>query len=826
MKLSRRLVKTDRAYIPDPGNKEVYERNYSVGLTEKAIETCGRTRLFVCLPRGPRCPVDIGFGPTDYNRVWGTFFKKSGDIIGESKTMEAKRYELTVVTPFHNVDLEVFKHGIESMKQQTYGFENIEWIVVAHNCAPEYKEGVHALLDEYTNVVVKDLDNEKRTPSSPRNYGLSFATGDYVGFLDGDDSYTPECFETVIESIKRNNAQVVVFRREFELENPDDIPITEIVLWDQIEKEIVVDREHWYDVKMFSGICGMVTSRVYDRRFLAEHDLRFDESVLFGEDYLFNLEVYGRLCRAVYLPQFIGYHYFINSGSLVQSGDKSPDTLIAYAKGYAKIFETGLKYNFYMNAIISRLCVVLARFLAGSESISMEERMIIRDILAPYINQTTMMEPSKVYSDKVVKESYDIPRTVILHPEEWLKNRTDALLISDNESVEALSADNMKTLVRILEKNQHTDMGRHFAFWNLQTVNAYRDMLPLTDYADLEPLIRLTTRIGESNIFTSETIAAYVEEEAKEDAKEDAYRIFPLTARHIRGNARAFSLILKGHRTVLLPDRTRGGMRKYNDAVYANTVAGTVTGGLFSHAGGIVAPNVTAPESLFFSAEDYDTRYLHVLFALKDRSVDQIVQPKCRWTLRLFEYIEENWAVLCDDIAHGTISMGEPLPESLKELMATAFVPDKGRAEELWAIFAEGFEKPVAQRIWEKLRSVYTNRGEDWDAYEKLTSRYLGKAISCRDMYFETSGTVVGRGYPGENGYTLKLLNQVAFYEFIPEADMGKSKDEISTKLMHEVALGERYELVISTEAGLYRYRTGKVITITQVSGEDVYFSY
>ena len=28
--LSRRLVKTDRAYIPDPGNKEVYERNYSV----------------------------------------------------------------------------------------------------------------------------------------------------------------------------------------------------------------------------------------------------------------------------------------------------------------------------------------------------------------------------------------------------------------------------------------------------------------------------------------------------------------------------------------------------------------------------------------------------------------------------------------------------------------------------------------------------------------------------------------------------------------------------------------------------------------------------
>jgi xylulokinase len=30
LELSRRLVKANRAYVPDPRNKEIYDRNYSV----------------------------------------------------------------------------------------------------------------------------------------------------------------------------------------------------------------------------------------------------------------------------------------------------------------------------------------------------------------------------------------------------------------------------------------------------------------------------------------------------------------------------------------------------------------------------------------------------------------------------------------------------------------------------------------------------------------------------------------------------------------------------------------------------------------------------
>ncbi|MBQ1336456.1 MAG: glycosyltransferase family 2 protein [Selenomonadaceae bacterium] len=104
---------------------------------------------------------------------------------------EKSEYQVSVVTPFHNVDMELFRRGYESLKEQTIGFSNVQWIVVLHNTEQKYHEAVHELLDGHENVIVKALFNDARTPSSPRNYGMKFATAPYLGFLDGDDSYTP-----------------------------------------------------------------------------------------------------------------------------------------------------------------------------------------------------------------------------------------------------------------------------------------------------------------------------------------------------------------------------------------------------------------------------------------------------------------------------------------------------------------------------------------------------------------------------------------------------------------------------------------------------------
>ena len=53
-----------------------------------------------------------------------------------------RKYILSVVTPFHNTDLAYFGKCLDSMKEQTLGFENIEWVITLHNSEPEYVEEV------------------------------------------------------------------------------------------------------------------------------------------------------------------------------------------------------------------------------------------------------------------------------------------------------------------------------------------------------------------------------------------------------------------------------------------------------------------------------------------------------------------------------------------------------------------------------------------------------------------------------------------------------------------------------------------------------------
>ena len=106
-------------------------------------------------------------------------------------------YKVSVVTPFHNVDMGMFEKCAESMRAQTIGFENIESIIVVHNCEPKYMPLLTEMFKDGGNVIVKELNDGIRSPAMPRNHGMQFVTTPYLGFLDGDDSYTADCLEVV-----------------------------------------------------------------------------------------------------------------------------------------------------------------------------------------------------------------------------------------------------------------------------------------------------------------------------------------------------------------------------------------------------------------------------------------------------------------------------------------------------------------------------------------------------------------------------------------------------------------------------------------------------
>ena len=115
--------------------------------------------------------------------------------------MSDMQYKVSVITPSHNAEMDLMQKAFDSLKNQTFGFEKIEWIIVVHNSSDENYAEIQKLTEGYENIKIYRLNNDNHTPSSPRNYAFPKATGKYLSFLDCDDYLTTDVFERSIPKL-------------------------------------------------------------------------------------------------------------------------------------------------------------------------------------------------------------------------------------------------------------------------------------------------------------------------------------------------------------------------------------------------------------------------------------------------------------------------------------------------------------------------------------------------------------------------------------------------------------------------------------------------
>lgn len=715
-------------------------------------------------------------------------------------------YQVSVITPFHNVDMDMFRRGYRSLQCQSIGFENIQWIVVLHNTKPEIRAEVENLLAGQENVLIPVLDNDVHSPSSPRNYGLQLATAPYVGFLDGDDSFTPLCLQTTVEKMKKHAAQMVVFRREYELEREGLFPLTEIVLWDQTKEEIIIERDNWDDIKMFSGIWGMVTSRLFDRNFLLENNITFDETVPYAEDILFIIEAYGKADRICYLPQFIGYHYFINGGSAVQSmANQSGKVLISYAEGFRRIFDAAFRNGIYVDFLLANFLTMFAEAMINAKELTLADRQVIKECLEPYVRKIPVVPTSKLCNEHEARLWYELPREVILHPESFDKGRHIQSLWNGEG-----------TLLEILRHNKDTDYGQRYYFAGLQAAEGYQARVPLSSYNRYAPLIQLQTQIGEHGIFVADPVRYYL---LTENAAGDT-QLFPATRRHLEPYVRAFTDMVRDKTTFPLLESLPKS-RAYNDRGSLNSLTGVIFTEFFWQERNTLQGSqakFTTPEELLFPTEALDVLYLRVLFALKEREVEQLIAPSTWGIVETLTFMEKHWETICRDIEQGEISFVIDVSDTLLKRMKGHLNGDKERADELRRAFSAGFDAGVLSRVWPKLKRIVAFGDNCFRIYTERLRKYSG-GIDLEHGYFMISEALVGESIEGTGQY--RLLKDQNFYEFLPLTAADGDKPCFLSNLKE----GEIYELIVTNRAGLYRYRTGYFIRAEECGGSDFIFS-
>ncbi|MDB4734244.1 glycosyltransferase [Akkermansiaceae bacterium] len=213
---------------------------------------------------------------------------------------------ISVIIPVYNA-APYIERCLRSVVKQTY--RNLEIIVVNDGST----DGTDEILDQFagTDDRIVVIHKKNTGVSDTRNKGLDFASGDYIGFVDGDDEVYPDMFEFLLGNALKYNADIS--HCGFELVNPDQtIAINgtgEIVI--QNRKESIASL---LQGKLFEpSNCN----KLFKREVLG--GVSYASDVRINEDLLFNVESFNQCNCAIY-EDVVKYRYMYNPSSVARSG--------------------------------------------------------------------------------------------------------------------------------------------------------------------------------------------------------------------------------------------------------------------------------------------------------------------------------------------------------------------------------------------------------------------------------------------------------------------------------------------------------------------------
>ena len=237
---------------------------------------------------------------------------------------------ISIIIPVYNAE-KYLTACIDSVLAQTYS--NIEVILV--NDGSKDSSGKICDTYKYQDTRTKVIHLENGGVSRARNIGINACNGDYLCFIDADDTVVSDCINNFVKSIEYG---VQIYIQGIHIIQADNSVNTVLYKKNGIQSinEIFIN----------NNLCshGYATCKMYNTFFIKNNRIDFPQNIKFCEDLLFILKCLFFTDKIKYIEK-AGYNYFLREGNASSKEYSLQTEFKCWKCFYNLIDKLSIKYN-------------------------------------------------------------------------------------------------------------------------------------------------------------------------------------------------------------------------------------------------------------------------------------------------------------------------------------------------------------------------------------------------------------------------------------------------------------------------------------------------
>lgn len=271
--------------------------------------------------------------------------------------------KISIIVPVYKVE-EYLNDCVESLVNQTY--KNLE-IILVDDGSPD---NCPKLCDEWAekDERIKVIHKQNGGLSSARNAGLEIVSGDYVFFIDSDDSIHSQTCEILLKNLEKSDADISMgsFKNVYSLKDIQEKPYN----FDDVSTKVYHDDEV-YNLLFNKEISLIMIAccKLYKKEIFK--DLRYEEGKIHEDEFMIHKILNS--CKTFVFNDAPFYNYLQRRGTITKStySEKRLQFLealenrIEFTKQFRPKFENDAILQFMRASII---CYYRAKFAKFDKS--------------------------------------------------------------------------------------------------------------------------------------------------------------------------------------------------------------------------------------------------------------------------------------------------------------------------------------------------------------------------------------------------------------------------------------------------------------------------